>query len=579
MSKHLFSIALSLILLGAVFLRLYRLDSLPASLYWEEAALGYDAYSMWQTGRDHHGNAWPIVAFESFGDYKPSLYFYAIVPFVATLGLNEWAVRLPSAVAGMATVVAVGLIAQLLAKKWFSNSKAQYLLLIAMAVAGISPWALVFSRGGWEVNLATALISWGMYCGLRYESQLREVKGTDLKWLVGSVIALVLSMYAYHATRLLAPLLGMCLVMMWSATVLSNKTSRSLAMIAKQWLIAGLLSVLLLMPILSSLGNQSTSQRFAETSILNDVTFVEESNLRQERAGHTLASKLLYHRYWFYGKAIALNYFSHLSIDFMFVAGDANPRHSVQFFGQLYHIEFIFLLAGIYVAIRKGDRYSWLLFGWLVLSILPAAITKASPHALRILPGLPVWLVLISVGIVELHTYVVNGLQGLLKSWRIKKITLALGLGAAIAVLYLIELTVFWRFYSKVYAVIYASEWQYGYEQMVQAVSRSQLANDQLPVYITREQGRPAMYYWFYTQANPAKVQAADAAAKQDQGEYIEFENIKFPNTVNEVGNSPAIVASSQEGFTQLSSRHRVEVIEEVNDLRGKTVWVVYKIL
>jgi len=31
------------IVIFASFLRLYKLDSIPSSLYWEEAALGYDA--------------------------------------------------------------------------------------------------------------------------------------------------------------------------------------------------------------------------------------------------------------------------------------------------------------------------------------------------------------------------------------------------------------------------------------------------------------------------------------------------------------------------------------------------------
>ena len=103
MTKYLIYLILAL----AFFLRFYRLDSNPSSLYWEEAALGYDAYSILKTGKDFHGNFLPLVAFESFGDYKPSLYFYAAVPSIAIFGLNEFAVRFPSALFGTLTVLLV----------------------------------------------------------------------------------------------------------------------------------------------------------------------------------------------------------------------------------------------------------------------------------------------------------------------------------------------------------------------------------------------------------------------------------------------------------------------------------------
>ncbi|PJC80059.1 hypothetical protein CO009_02840, partial [Candidatus Shapirobacteria bacterium CG_4_8_14_3_um_filter_35_11] len=62
-------IKLILIILLAVALRFWNINSLP-SLNPDEAALGYNAYSLLLTGKDEHGQAWPIH-FKSFGDYKP----------------------------------------------------------------------------------------------------------------------------------------------------------------------------------------------------------------------------------------------------------------------------------------------------------------------------------------------------------------------------------------------------------------------------------------------------------------------------------------------------------------------------
>ena len=87
---------LILILLLAAVLRLGAISSFPSGFNADEAALGYNAYSLLLTGRDEHGNILP-VNLESFGDYKPALYSYLLVPLVRFLGLTVFAVRLPSA--------------------------------------------------------------------------------------------------------------------------------------------------------------------------------------------------------------------------------------------------------------------------------------------------------------------------------------------------------------------------------------------------------------------------------------------------------------------------------------------------
>src|SRR3990167_1289916 len=114
MKKHLYII---LIVILAAILRLYALDKFPAGLNADEAAIGFNAYSLLETGRDEHGASWPLV-FRSFDDYKPPLYFYLVLPFVKILGLNIWAVRLPSALLGIASVYLL----YLLTNQLFSRS-------------------------------------------------------------------------------------------------------------------------------------------------------------------------------------------------------------------------------------------------------------------------------------------------------------------------------------------------------------------------------------------------------------------------------------------------------------------------
>ena len=101
---------LTIVILAAL-LRLVALDRYPAGLNADEAALGYNAYSLLLTGRDEHGHVWP-VNLESFGDFKPGFYAYLLIPFIKFLGLTELAVRLPSALIGVLAVVFIYLLAK-----------------------------------------------------------------------------------------------------------------------------------------------------------------------------------------------------------------------------------------------------------------------------------------------------------------------------------------------------------------------------------------------------------------------------------------------------------------------------------
>ena len=140
-------ILISLLLFG-LGLRVFHLDLRPLGFSWDEAALGYNAYSLLKTGRDEHGQAAPIV-FKSFGDFKPGLYIYFAVPSVALLGLSEFSTRLPSALFGTLSIALVYILARLL----LSRSAATYSALLL----AINPWAIHFSRGAWESNVSLSL--------------------------------------------------------------------------------------------------------------------------------------------------------------------------------------------------------------------------------------------------------------------------------------------------------------------------------------------------------------------------------------------------------------------------------------
>src|SRR3972149_6478799 len=57
------------IILLSVLLRLWKLGSIPPSLTPDEAALGYNAYSILNTGRGEYGKVVPII-FKLFGNRR-----------------------------------------------------------------------------------------------------------------------------------------------------------------------------------------------------------------------------------------------------------------------------------------------------------------------------------------------------------------------------------------------------------------------------------------------------------------------------------------------------------------------------
>src|SRR5258708_5680314 len=145
--KGTWSILLGIIVIASV-LRLWRLGSVPLSPDWDEAALGYNAYAILHTGRDEYGKFLPLVL-QSFNDYKPALYTYIALPFIAIFDLSVFAVRLPSALFGIITVFATFFLVKELTKR---NDVA----LLSSFFLAISPWHIQFSRVAFETNVGLA---------------------------------------------------------------------------------------------------------------------------------------------------------------------------------------------------------------------------------------------------------------------------------------------------------------------------------------------------------------------------------------------------------------------------------------
>src|SRR3990172_10586652 len=86
--------------------RLYKISEIPPSVYWDEASIGYNAYSIVQSGKDEWGEFLPLH-FRAFGEFKLPVYIYSAAPFVKAIGLNAYAVRLPAVLYSLGTIILV----------------------------------------------------------------------------------------------------------------------------------------------------------------------------------------------------------------------------------------------------------------------------------------------------------------------------------------------------------------------------------------------------------------------------------------------------------------------------------------
>lgn len=139
-------IVLCVVILLAFFLRIYQLDQNPPALSWDEAAAGYNAYTIANWGQDEFGAKMPLI-FTSFRDDKHPVWIYVTAIFTKFLGLSDFSTRLPAAIFGVLNVLMVFFVARVLFK---SNLVA----LLASLFLAISPYNLQFSRGEWEANYA-----------------------------------------------------------------------------------------------------------------------------------------------------------------------------------------------------------------------------------------------------------------------------------------------------------------------------------------------------------------------------------------------------------------------------------------
>lgn len=326
--------------------RIFKLDTIPAGLFFDESSIGYNAATILRSGADEYGIRFPVY-FKSVGDYKNPVYIYAVAAVFSLLGISEFTLRLTSVIIfGIALFFWMLLLARV-----FGGNKA--VAIFGLAAFGFSPLFFVISRISFEVISQLAVLS---AFTLSVWTTFNERSGSGV-WMRDAAICgflLGLSTYTYTTQRFLS---GLILIVLW--VVFYNRGN------LQKLLLISTIFFLALVPFFFFIHDNPgvITERF------NDLSYVDDPIGASAKVWLFLRN---YSVYWL--------------PDYLILHGDPNLRHSTGYGGVIFTTVLILFFFSLPLALArmKVTRFKAFLVASLLITPIPAAlITEGSPHALR----------------------------------------------------------------------------------------------------------------------------------------------------------------------------------------------------
>ncbi|MDP6040340.1 MAG: glycosyltransferase family 39 protein, partial [Candidatus Latescibacteria bacterium] len=488
----------------AALLRLLWLSDVPGGLHIDEAVIGYDAYSILHTGKDHTGAFLPVFA-RSLGDYDEALYRYLTIPFVYLGGLTVWATRLPSALAGIVTVVVVFF----LARQFFDDRVA----LVAALFLAISPWHVLTSRWAVRAILLPLFFCLGL---LFFLKGVRHSRGFVLSSLFFGIC-----LHTYSSARVFVLLFLIGLVFIYRRDLLANK---------RQLVTSGLLFIAVLIPTFLFWISPEGMIRARSTLILNLFDNV-------------------------------YNYATYFSPSFLFFNGDTNIRDSIAEMGVLHYFEAVTLPIGCWQLWRRQGENCGVLWLYLILYPLPAALTEPS-HLLRAFSGAPLFAMLSASGAVRLWDAIGN------LKWAM------FGRVASLMVV-CVGVALFAKFYYWDYPKYSFGQWHQGVKEAIDFA-----VNTQFRCIIFSYKLYPDIYTLFFTAYPPDQYHALSQDTKRHFLPYKEktFHFGRVGDLILDDPESCLLILEAAE-IPELNKKgYTRRVLHQVDDPRGDRRMVVVEV-
>lgn len=363
LQNKLLLLSLLVIFLLGLFFRVYRLSNTAPILNRDEAALGYNAMLLKETGRDEWGINWPITP-KSFGDSKLIGYPLLLVGLFQFLPQADWVVRLPAIIAGSLLSILVYFFSRQL------GLTKSYSLLVALSIA-VNPVFIHFSRFAYEAMVA---LTYFVAATILILFPAKRFKRRLVLDLVAAFLYFA-SLLTYNTPLLLLPLL-ILLIPIQRGLLPISRWLNTVGILILTWIIA----LLLLFPMLAQKSG---------ISIFSDQTYIQA--YPQYRASfNTWLQPFLGNQYVYYGKSVLMQMFKSYSAHFIVTDGGTHPWHTLSKYGHLSWIIYFGFLIGLIsywfnllIRGRKLTKNNHFLMLLLIVTLIPSSITVDAPHATR----------------------------------------------------------------------------------------------------------------------------------------------------------------------------------------------------
>ncbi len=506
----------------------YRLDSVPAGAYTDEAVTGINAYSILKTGKDEYGKILP-VAFRFFGSYSPPLYVYLTTIPIFFFGLNEMSARIISVFCGsMMILVFYGFL-----RNFFLIDKKAipYCLFIFI----LTPWNFFFARTGYELYLGFFLFSLSsLFLWLTIKRE---------KLIIPGLALLSLSTYGSYPQIYSVPVFLFCYLLIFFKDL------------NRRYLILGLLTGLLIqIPHLQLIGTNAVGAK-------GDLFYSGEiaNNINKLPLPYYLSYLLSF--FYSFGARI-VNYFSPNSLFFF---PDPDPQRSMPEISVFYNWMVVPYLTGIYLML-KNWKNKFSLF-WIILTfsvLLPPSLTRDPFSTQRALPLLLPLFLLICAGISAIYK-------------RLRYFSLIFG------VIVIASAILLWRSYFILLPAERAAVWGSGYKEMTDFISK----NPGKKFVIEQTSGKPAYAnLMFYNKTDPVILQnSVDPLIKDNYYNLnqfnpdLKFENIETRAVVweTDIYKDQILIGDELAISKQQAEEHSLMEVLRIKDPRGYPLFIGYQ--
>ena len=370
----------------------------------------------------------------------------------------------------------------------------------------VSPYSIHFSRGLWENNFALFFLTAGVtifYIGLRKYEYLIPIAFSFFG----------LSFFSYHSAKVVVPVVVFLICIANIKQLFKNKIGLTISVL-----------VALLFGIL----------------IIKDTRILGFARINQTKLSSSVS--------------IFNNYKKHFAYEYLFKSGDQGPRASVKVIGQFYKIDLVLLIIGLFALIykRKWQALSAILT-WLLISPIPSSISSIEPSAIR---G-----IFMIVPVLLLSAYGATSVVSLFKNkW--------LGVGIGIIILGIVsrEVINYLNYYSNVYPVKEAIEWQYGMKEIVEYSEKNPAI---YKMYVDNIRQQPYIYFLYYLRTPLPELLSTvkyDKSNAKSFNTILSFDKYQFGswNIIDSYPNEGIVYAVTPSYYTGLRFIQQFDVVKQI---------------